>query len=233
MEKKVEFKVGSETLRGKLYVPEGKGPFPGVIFFHGSGGSGGMYFDLAEKFASKGIIGFAFNYRGAGLSDGVFEEQTLSMGIEDAKAALEFFISLPELDKKRIGLLGASFGGFLAGLLAKDFPISSLILFCSAAYDKNGLSKQRDFAGELNERTFLNSESYANIERYEGKLLVIENEKDEVLLPGMEKEYYDRSDLASKKDYFILEDAKHKVSDDPPVRSALTEKVISWFLETL
>lgn len=233
MERKVEFKVGDTVLRGSLFIPNGKGPFPGVIFFHGSGGSGDMYFDLAEKISNKNIIGFAFNYRGAGKSDGVFEEQTLKMGIDDAMAALDFFQKLEQLDKNRIGLCGASFGGFLAAILASKFPIKSLILNVPAAYANEDLSKQRDFAGELNERTFLNSKAYKEIGNYKGNLLIIENELDDVLLPGMVKEYLDSANSASKKEYFVSKGAKHRVSDDPPKRKILTEKVINWFLETL
>jgi len=44
----VEFKVGKDTLRGSLFIPDGKGPFPGVIFFHGSGSTGDTYFE-AQK----------------------------------------------------------------------------------------------------------------------------------------------------------------------------------------
>jgi len=42
--------VGKDTLRGSLFIPDGKGPFPGVIFFHGSGFStGDTYFEAAER----------------------------------------------------------------------------------------------------------------------------------------------------------------------------------------
>src|SRR3990167_11461440 len=111
MEKKVEFKVGNETLRGSLFVPKGPGPFPGVVCLHGSGGVGDMYFEIAKKLSEKGIVGLAFNYRGAGVSDGKFEEQTIDNGIEDARAAYKFLISQDFVDKERIGDVGGSFGG--------------------------------------------------------------------------------------------------------------------------
>ncbi len=232
MKKKVEFKIGREALRGILFTPQGKGLFPGVVFFHGSGGSGNMFFDIAEKLSENGIMTLAFNYRGAGKSDGIFEEQTLDMGIKDAKAALIYFLSLENLDKERVGLCGGSFGGFLAGLLAAKFPIKSLILNAPAAYSQNELDKQRDSAGELDEN-FLESGSYKQIAVYKGKLLVVESEFDDVLLPEMVKHYFNNAKSATKKEYYILKDAKHRLSNDPPRREVFTKKVIEWFLETL
>ncbi len=183
MEKNVEFKVGGEILRGSLFVPKGKGPFPGVVFFHGSGGIGEMYFEAAEKIAQRGILGFAFNYRGAGVSEGIFEEQTLEMGIEDAKAALEFFKSQPEVDRKRLGISGSSFGGFLAALLV-DSSVKSLTLIGPIAYSLEELNKQRDQAGDLSDE-FVKSESLSNISEFGGKLLMVTSEFDEVIPPAV------------------------------------------------
>lgn len=232
MEKKVEFKVGKQTLRGSVFIPKGKGSFPGVVFFHGSGGSGNMFFDIAEKLSKYGIMTLAFNYRGAGKSDGIFEEQTLEMGIKDAEASLKYFLSLKNLDGKKVGLCGGSFGGFLAGLLAIKFPIKSLILNAPAAFSPKELNKQRDSAGEL-EENFLESESYKEIAGYKGKLLVVESEFDDVLLPKMVKYYFDNAKSTAKREFYLLKGAKHRLSNDPPRREVFTKKVIDWFSKTL
>src|ERR1035437_4279834 len=139
----VEFKVEGDTLRGTLFVPEGKGPFPAVIFFHGSGGVGDTHFEAAEAIANKGIIGFAFNYRGCGISDGIFEEQTVEMGIEDGKAAVLFLLSSPLVDKERVGFYGGSFGGYIAAMLCNKFKVTSLALTAPAAYSSTVMNIQR------------------------------------------------------------------------------------------
>ena len=233
MRKEFSFKIGKDMLRGTLFIPRGTGPFPAVIFFHGSGGVGEMYFDLAKRISEKGIVGMAFNYRGAGLSNGAFEDQTLEMGIQDATAALNFLLSLEIVNKEKIGICGGSFGGFLAALLSSKFSIKSLILNVPAAYSELDLTKQRDFAGELNKRTFRDSKAYEEISLYKGKLLIIESEFDNVLLPGMVKEYLNRANSASKKEHYLLKGAKHRVSNNPPIRKILTKKIIDWFLKTL
>src|SRR3989338_4375191 len=64
MEKKVEFKVGDDILRGSLFTPVGQGPFPGVVFFHGRGSSRGRYLEISKRLAEKGFMALAFDFRG-------------------------------------------------------------------------------------------------------------------------------------------------------------------------
>src|SRR5579884_1729519 len=67
----VTFPSGGITLHGVVYKPQGKGPFPAVVYNHGS--AGGMIsktgFDaLGPVFASHGWVFFGPYRRGQGLS---------------------------------------------------------------------------------------------------------------------------------------------------------------------
>src|ERR1035438_6701090 len=67
----VTFPSGEITLHGELYKPAGGGPFPAVVYNHGS--AGGMIsksaFDaLGPVFASHGWVFFGPYRRGQGLS---------------------------------------------------------------------------------------------------------------------------------------------------------------------
>jgi len=67
----ITFPSGDITLHGVLYKPEGKGPFPAVVYNHGS--AAGMLskeaFDaLGPVFASHGWVFFGPYRRGQGLS---------------------------------------------------------------------------------------------------------------------------------------------------------------------
>jgi|SRR3989344_8515533 len=230
--RQVEFKVGNTTLRGSLFIPKGKGPFPAVIFFHGSGGVGEMYFEAAKKISQKGILGFAFNYRGAGISDGIFEEQTLSMGIEDAKAAINTLLSQPQVDKKRIGFCGASFGGFIAALLSNKAKVKSLILVGPAAYSSPELNKQRDKAGDLTDN-FVKSESFAEIAKFKGNLLIMTSEFDEVIPPEIINKYLKSAKSVLRIESFVIKGAKHRISINPQAKKAFIKKTIDWFKKTL
>lgn len=234
MEKTIEFLVDETTVRGKLFTPKGSGPFPGVVFFHGSGGVGDMHFENAKKLSEHGFITLAINYRGVGLSEGEFEEQTIQDGIEDGEKALEFFLSLPEVDKLRVGLCGGSFGGFIAALLCDQFPIKSLILEAPASYSPE-ISKNthRDLEDELRRDNFLASVSYNEIEKYKGVLLLVQSEFDDVLPKGMVEEYDKRAVNAASKELFILKQAKHRISIDLKNREVFQKKLIEFFKNTL
>ena len=77
MYKSVELKVGEMLLRGVVRTPEGEGPFPTVIFYHGFSVDHIGMMRLHELFARRCVKeGFAcvrFDFYGVGESDGDFE----------------------------------------------------------------------------------------------------------------------------------------------------------------
>ena len=129
MEKKIGFKVGNTTLRGSLFIPKGKGPFPAVILFHGNGGKGASTFEAASKLPKKGIMSFVFNFRGCGISDGDYSIQTHADALLDAEAAFDFLLS-QNVDKNRIGVVGGKILG-TPWLLAGRTTLVGLFL-CSS-----------------------------------------------------------------------------------------------------
>jgi dipeptidyl aminopeptidase/acylaminoacyl peptidase len=228
----VEFEVGEDTLRGSFFIPDGKGPFPAVIFFHSSESKGETYFELAERLAQEGILGFAFNYRGCGISDGNIKEQTLGMGIEDVKAALKLFLSREEVDKQRIGISGSSYGGFLASLIASDYNFKSMVLVVPAAYAPSSMSLIHGaFIREMED--FTKSISYQEVEKFRGDLLIFEAEFDDVLLKGMVKKYFESAKNTQRKEFYLLKDTKHRLKLFPKAKEIMLKKAIDWFAETL
>jgi esterase/lipase len=228
----VEFKVGKDTLRGSIFIPRGKGPFPAVIFLHGSESRGETYFELAEKLSQNGILGFAFNYRGCGISDGNIKEQTLGMGLEDVKAALELFFSWKEVDKKRIGVSGSSYGAFLASMISSEYNFKSMVLIVPASYARSSMN----IIHGTHIRTpddFNKSDSYQEIEKFQGSVLVIGAEFEDVLPTGMAEKYFEVAKSAKRKEDYLLKGAKHRIKLNPKAKEVMIKKVINWFLETL
>ncbi len=232
MKREVEFKVEEEILRGMLFMPEGRGPFPSVIFFHGSGSTGETYFKAAQKLSENGILGFAFNYRGCGVSDGKFENQTIGMGAEDANVAVNFFLSQKEVGKGRIGFSGASFGGFIAALLSRNFNPKSLALIAPAAYSPAIINKTHRDTDEIR-KDFESSDSYKEIAKFGGDLLVIKCEFDDILPPLMVEKYLQSAQNTKRKEQFVLAGAKHSVSRNPQAQAVLIDRIKDWFIETL
>jgi acetyl esterase/lipase len=99
------------------YPAAGKGPFPAVVFFHGSGlGSQGRKFNLPQVFelAQKGYVAVTVSYRH-------LPSEPFPGAIHDAKCAIRWLRAHAEkyqLDPERIGAVGFSGGGTLALLLA-------------------------------------------------------------------------------------------------------------------
>ncbi|MEO5803178.1 MAG: CocE/NonD family hydrolase [Verrucomicrobiota bacterium] len=66
----VSFSRDGATLHGFIYKPEGKGPFPAVIYNHGSEKIPGWFPTLGEFWTSKGFVFFVPHRRGHGRSSG-------------------------------------------------------------------------------------------------------------------------------------------------------------------
>ena len=61
----VSYKSGDETVKGILYTPEGKGPFPGIIVIHEWWGLNDWVKEQASKLADQGYMTLAIDlYRG-------------------------------------------------------------------------------------------------------------------------------------------------------------------------
>ena len=129
----ISFSSGEYNIAGSLNLPEGEGPFPLVILVHGSGasdrneqiGPNQPFMDIAAQLAQAGIASLRYDKRTytyakefAGLTDITVQDET----IDDVLAALDFASTLPEIDNKRIYILGHSLGGYLMPRIAEQTP---------------------------------------------------------------------------------------------------------------
>ena len=133
----IHFKSGSIELGGELYLPQGAGPFPTVIYNHGS--APGMLNSEASKaiaplYVAKGWAFFMPYRRGQGLSsqagkyigdeietafknggDKAAAEKMVQLlkgdHLDDQLAALQWLREQPFSNKGRIAVAGNSFGG--------------------------------------------------------------------------------------------------------------------------
>jgi alpha/beta superfamily hydrolase len=65
-----------------------------------------------EALAGRGVAALRFNFRGVGGSEGAFDDGRGER--DDVRAALAYLATLPEIDAKRAGLIGYSFGAMMA-----------------------------------------------------------------------------------------------------------------------
>ena len=123
-EQEVSCKNGAITLAGTLTVPEGKGPHPAVLLLTGSGAQDRdetiaghrPFYVLADYLTRRGVAVLRMDDRGVGKSTGGSPDDTSETFAGDALAAVEYLRQRPEIDSRRIGLIGHSEGGIIAAM---------------------------------------------------------------------------------------------------------------------
>jgi dipeptidyl aminopeptidase/acylaminoacyl peptidase len=126
--------AGGTKLAGSILWPPGKGPFPGVVFLHGSGGEGrwaSLY--LAHEFARAGIAALVFDKRGVGASDGDWRTAGFEELVKDDVAAVRALRARPGIDPGRVGIHGHSQGGTIAPWVAVADPGIAFVIASAAS----------------------------------------------------------------------------------------------------
>jgi carboxymethylenebutenolidase len=143
---------GKLKLKGLLWFPAGRGPFPTIIFCHGSYSGTDTMHDPVENisvlgpiFARKGYVFLGLFRRGVGLSNGqgvnsidLMDKAFKKYGLEernkvqlqqlekdqlqDMMAGLAYLRKRWDVDKQRMAIIGHSFGGSLTLLVAELDP---------------------------------------------------------------------------------------------------------------
>ncbi len=128
-------------IHGQLFMPSGARSgerLPALIFFHGGSrrqmllGSHYMYYysnaySMNEFLASQGYIVLSVNYR-SGIGYGLNFREATNFGasgaseFNDVIGAGLYLKSRPDVDSKRIGVWGGSYGGYLTALALSRAP---------------------------------------------------------------------------------------------------------------
>lgn len=125
--KLVTYRTEPSELQGWLCVPDGKGPFPLVVYNHGGLGDvvGGPPRETAEALAKAGFVGFSPLRR---------RTRDLRGHPDDVAAAIDYAKALPKSDPERIALMGFSRGGLLTFMAATQRrDLDALVLMAPAS----------------------------------------------------------------------------------------------------
>ena len=117
-----EVRVG--TVAATLTLPPGAGPFPAVSMVHGAGRHGREEFQVFAAYCELlGIAVLADDKRGVGESGGgypgeVATPRAVAQLATDAEAEARWLAALPQIDSRRVGLLGDSQAGWIIAVAA-------------------------------------------------------------------------------------------------------------------
>ena len=126
----------SAKLAGTLTIPEGHGPFPAVVLITGSGAQDRdetifghkPFLVLADHLTRAGIAVLRSDDRGVGGSTGASMTMTTETFVGDVACAVDLLKKQPDIDARRIGLIGHSEGGLIAPILASSRDDIALIV---------------------------------------------------------------------------------------------------------
>jgi carboxymethylenebutenolidase len=146
----ITFTSGDLALQGFVWKPAGPGPFPAILWNHGSETLPGTVDSVAPYFVGRGYVFFVPHRRGQGRSPGPYIVDQLNAAIsseqrsqrlvalmevqfQDQLAGLAYLRSLPYVDQNRLVVMGASFGGIQTMLAVERRSDYRVAVDCSGA----------------------------------------------------------------------------------------------------
>lgn len=187
---------------------EAPGASSGVLFIHGYESSRRSYEPRARAVVERlGLTCLTFDLSGHGGSPGPAGREEHR---QDVVAAYDTLAERVE----RIGVCGASYGGYLACVLLGERPVDRLLLRAPALHVGDHLRELVD--EEL---------ALGNLAQFDGETLVLESEFDEVI-PHASIEAYLKAGRHST--HRILAGARH-ATIDAASKAAFIDEIVGWF----
>jgi uncharacterized protein len=138
--------AAGHTLAGTLTRPLRGGRVPAVVMITGSGPQerdqaipmvrGYRPFrEIADTLSRRGIAVLRLDDRGTGASTGSFGGATSEDLADDIRAAVAYLRARPDVDPRKIALVGHSEGGMIAPMIAADDPsLAAIVLIAGPAH---------------------------------------------------------------------------------------------------
>lgn len=210
---------GGQKIFTRLACPDLQKKYPTILFIHGSGSSLVSFTDLINRL-KKEFVCLAFDHLGCGQSAGNFADYSLKSRYDQAKYLLTYWRKLKNVDQDQIAVLGSSMGGHVAARLAGTEPVKWLILRAPSAY-RQDYEEVKMTPGwlpwdrETQTWPWQPSKALEAISTFNGSLLIVKSEKDEVIPDEVLKKYFQVATKTKVRKLVTIKDAPHKVSDKP------------------
>lgn len=231
----------------------------------GTRNESGAFERVANELRNKGIASIRMDFSGCGESSEPFTENFLTNMLADIRAAREFAGQHPQIDMERVGILGYSMGGRLAMLATAEDAYSTVVLWAPVASDGSesmhehlgGQAAYEQLATEARESghavfktpwgavqnlglkwftDMADTSPLTVIERYEGALLVLYGNRNDVIHPRYSRQAVASAVRSRPRVEHIVDGGGHGLGfyDDRPVMSnAVVAATTRFFKENL
>jgi dienelactone hydrolase len=178
-----------------------------------------------------------FEPRGVARDHPEHETVTREENLRDILAAYDTLARQPEVDATAIGVVGSSYGGYLAAVLSSLRPVRWLALRVPALYkDEDWALPKRALGREelaaYRRRSVGASENRAlgACAAFRGDVLIVESEHDDVVPHPVIANYMAAFERAHSVTYRVIEGADHGLSELPG-QQTYTSLLVNWATE--
>src|SRR5688572_28884074 len=154
----VKIADGPVSLAGTITRRKGaQGRLPAVTFLSGSGPqdregySSGIDLgthEILDRLTREGFLVLRFDDRGTGASTGPTDGIEFGDLVEDGRRAVRFLRARPDVDPRRVALLGHSEGGLSAPVLAAEEGLAAIVLLAAPGRTIEHLLREQLLAGK-------------------------------------------------------------------------------------
>lgn len=229
-DEKIEIAVDCRRIAGTLVRPATV--VPGMLFVDDWAGNQEQYLARARETAALGCSCLTFDLHSRG-------SLTRKDDLQDVVAAYDRLAGQDGVDQTAIGVVGSSYGGYLAAILTSLRPVRWLGLRAPALYkdedwavpkqqiDSRALAVYRRGPVGAGENRALTA-----CARYEGDVLIVESEHDDIVPHPAIMNYRDAFDTARSVTYRMIEEADHALSE-LSWQEAYTSILVNWATEVV
>lgn len=231
----LEIPVDDRRIPGTLVGPTAV--VPGVLFVQGWGSGQEQYLSRARQIAALGCLCLTFEPRGVARNDPHHETVTREDNLRDVIAAYDRLAAQRAVDASSIGVVGASYGGYLAAILSSVRPVRWLALRVPALY------KDEDWASPKRRLDRVELAAYRRLPldpeenralracaAFRGDVLVVESEHDDTVPHQAIANYLSAFGKAHSLTYRVISDADHALSEER-WQKAYTSLLMNWTTE--
>jgi pimeloyl-ACP methyl ester carboxylesterase len=227
---RLEIKVAGDGIAASFCRPTGASA--GIVFVHGWDGCKEQHAECIDEVVANGFACLAFDLRG---HQGTCELHDQVDRADNLRDLLRMYDWLADQGIDRIGLIGVSYGAYLAALATEVRPVRWLVLRAPALYPDRGWHRPKDELGELvdlrkyREQVHApeDSESLAACAGFEGHALIVESGCDEVIPHPVILSYAQAFLSAKSMTCTTIDGADHELSETRH-RLAFARMVGDW-----